>query len=95
LIKLWVRPADDASMARAERLMLEQPLVTKVAIEGALLRVRVELPGGGVPTAGWVDEASARLIYALVAAGLPVCSLKAHELDLEDAFMMVTRGAVQ
>jgi ABC-2 type transport system ATP-binding protein len=95
LIKLWVRPGDDATMARAERLMLEQPLVTKVAIEGAVLRVRVELAGGAAPTPGWVDEASARLIYALVAAQLPVCSLKAHELDLEDAFMMVTRGAVQ
>jgi ABC-2 type transport system ATP-binding protein len=95
LVKLWVRPDDEATMGRAERLLLEQPLVTRVAVEGVFLRVRLELPAGSAPTPGWVDEVSARLIWALVAGGLPVCSVKTHELDLEDAFMTVTRGAVQ
>jgi hypothetical protein len=30
-----------------------------------------------------------------VSADLPVCSFQARELDLEDAFMTVTRGKVQ
>jgi ABC-2 type transport system ATP-binding protein len=82
-------------MARAERLLLEQPLVTRVAAQGLFLRVRLELPQGATPTLGWVDEVSARIIAVLVGAGLPVCSVKTHELDLEDAFMTVTQGAVQ
>jgi ABC-2 type transport system ATP-binding protein len=95
LVKIWAGPGDDATMARAERLLLEQPLVTRVAVEGAFLRVRLELAAGAAPTPGWVDEVSARLIWAMVGAGLPVCSVKTHELDLEDAFMTVTRGALQ
>ena len=83
------------SMQKAERLLLEQPLVTKVNAESSTIRVRVELPAGTQPTPGWIDESAARLIKVLVSAELPVCGLKKHELDLEDAFMTVTKGKVQ
>src|SRR5262249_30758593 len=61
LIKIWLRASDDGWMARAERLLLEQPLVTKVAVEGAVLRVRVELGPGAQLEPGWVDNAAAWL----------------------------------
>jgi ABC-2 type transport system ATP-binding protein len=80
---------------KAERLLLEQPLVTKVVAEGQTIRLKLELPAGTAPTPQWVDEASARLIQVLVAAQVPVCSFQTHALDLEDAFMNVTRGRVQ
>jgi ABC-2 type transport system ATP-binding protein len=95
LLKLFAREGLEAALARAERLLLEQPLVTKVSAEGDTLRVRVELAAGTQPTPGWIDETAARLIRVMVQAELPVCSLKTHELDLEDAFMTVTKGKVQ
>jgi hypothetical protein len=57
--------------------------------------VRLELPQGTAPKAGWSEESSARLLKVLVAAELPVCGFQARTLDLEDAFMNVTRGKVQ
>jgi ABC-2 type transport system ATP-binding protein len=74
--------------------MLEQPLVVGVTVEGASLRLRLELKEGGA-TPGWADEAANRLLKALIGADLPVCSFQARELDLEDAFMTVTKGRVQ
>jgi ABC-2 type transport system ATP-binding protein len=85
----------DEGLKRAERLLLEQPLVKSVSVEGSLIRLTVELQAGAAPTVGWSEEAAARLLKALVAADLPVCSFQARELDLEDAFMTVTRGKVQ
>jgi len=84
----------DEALAKAERLLIEQPSVAKVAAEGGGLRVRIELAKGTAPTPGWSDEVAVRLLKALVGAGLPVCSFQTHELDLEDAFMNVTRGNV-
>ncbi len=95
LLKLFAREGLEAALQKAERLLLEQPLVTKVGAEGDTLRVRIELAQGAQPTPGWIDETAARLIRVMVQAELPVCSLKTHELDLEDAFMTVTRGKVQ
>ncbi len=83
----------DAS-ARAERLILEQPGVAKVGVEGAVLRVRLAAPEGVPPAPGWADEAAARLLVALVGASVPVCSFQQRELDLEDAFMSVTQGRI-
>ncbi|HVG62930.1 MAG TPA: ABC transporter ATP-binding protein, partial [Hyalangium sp.] len=40
------------------------------------------------------DEAAARLLAALVGAGVPVCAFSHRELNLEDAFMTVTKGRV-
>jgi ABC-2 type transport system ATP-binding protein len=95
MLKLFgVGPALEAAVLKAERLLLEQPLVTGVTVEGATLRLRLELKQGA-PTPGWADEAATRLLKALVAADLPVCSFQARELDLEDAFMTVTKGKVQ
>jgi ABC-2 type transport system ATP-binding protein len=86
--------ASDEVMRKAERLFLEQPGVTSVAVEGAsALRLRVDQPQGG--PAGWEDAACSALLRAAVQAQLPVCSLSRKEVDLEDAFMTVTRGRVQ
>ena len=85
----------DAGLLRAQRLLLEQPLVAHVSVDGHAVRVRIELPVGSAPTPGWVEEASARLLKTLIAADVPVSSFQARELDLEDAFMTVTQGKVQ
>jgi ABC-2 type transport system ATP-binding protein len=82
----------EATYARAERLLLEQPRVARVAREGATLSVRLELePGTGREQ---VDAAAARLLATLVGSGLPVCAFSHRELNLEDAFMSVTKGRV-
>ena len=65
------------------------------AIEGPSVRVRIALPAGTAPPAGWVEETSARLLRTLITAEIPVSSFQARELDLEDAFMNVTKGKVQ
>jgi ABC-2 type transport system ATP-binding protein len=83
---------EEAAYARAERLLLEQPQVGKVAREGAVLRVRLELEAGAGREA--LDAAAARLLAALVGAGVPVCAFGQRERNLEDAFMTVTKGRV-
>jgi ABC-2 type transport system ATP-binding protein len=94
-LKLFAREGLADACARAERLLLEQPYVAKVLVSPDAVRVRLELPKGTAPTPGWAEEASVRLLKALVAAELPVSSFQARELDLEDAFMTVTQGKVQ
>ncbi|WP_426754958.1 ABC transporter ATP-binding protein [Myxococcus sp. Y35] len=84
--------AEGAAWERAERLLLEQPRVTRVAREGESLRVRLELEAGAGPAQ--VDQAAAALLATLVGAGLPVCAFSARERNLEDAFMTVTKGRV-
>jgi ABC-2 type transport system ATP-binding protein len=79
-------------LERGERLLLEQPGVMEVVRVPEGLRIRAQRPGAGA-TEG-VEVLSARLLQALVAAGLPVCAFKPREVDLEDAFMTVTRGRV-
>jgi ABC-2 type transport system ATP-binding protein len=76
----------------AERTLLEQPGVAEVLRDGRSLRLRVKPPDEA--GTGGLDALAARLLQALVAAGLPVCSFHLHEVDLEDAFMRVTRGKV-
>ncbi|MBK7859218.1 MAG: ABC transporter ATP-binding protein [Archangiaceae bacterium] len=88
-------PALEQALQKAERLLLEQPLVKDVSVEGASVRLKVELQPGVAPTPGWSEEAAARLLRVLIAADVPVCSFQPRELDLEDAFMTVTRGKVQ
>ena len=82
----------EAAYERAERLLLEQPHVGDVGREPGALRVRLKLEPG--TTREQVDEAAARLLTALVSAGLPVCSFSHRERNLEDAFMTVTKGRV-
>jgi ABC-2 type transport system ATP-binding protein len=95
LLKLYGAGATlEASVLKAERLLLEQPLVAAVTVEGATLRLRLEYKQGQ-PAAGWAEEAATTLLKTLVTADLPVCSFQARELDLEDAFMTVTMGKVQ
>ncbi len=84
--------AVEAAYAQAERLLLEQPRVARVAREATVLRVRLELEAGAGREQ--VDAAAARLLAALVGAGLPVCAFSHRELNLEDAFMTVTKGRV-
>jgi ABC-2 type transport system ATP-binding protein len=59
------------------------------------VRFRIELGQGQVPPPGWVEEASVRVLKALVQAEVPVASFRSREHDLEDAFMSVTKGRVQ
>ena len=82
----------EAAYARAEKVLLEQPRVAQVSQEPGALRVRLELEPGA--TRVQVDEAAARLLAALVGAGVPVCAFSHRELNLEDAFMTVTKGRV-
>ena len=77
------------------RLLLEQPLVTNVSVLNNALRFRLELAQGVTPPAGWVEEASVRVLKVLVKAEIPVTSFRTREHDLEDAFMSVTKGRVQ
>ncbi|HLL05395.1 MAG TPA: ABC transporter ATP-binding protein [Myxococcaceae bacterium] len=81
-----------AAYERAERLLLEQPYVADVVREPGAIRVRLKLEQG--TSREQVDEAAARLLTALVSTGLPVCSFSHRELNLEDAFMTVTKGRV-
>jgi ABC-2 type transport system ATP-binding protein len=80
--------------ARTERLLLEQPLVKTVVVSQDVIRVRLELAAGAEVKAVWVDEACARLLQVLVKENVPVCSFQTRELDLEDAFLHVTKGRV-
>ncbi|NVJ03067.1 ABC transporter ATP-binding protein [Myxococcus sp. AM009] len=91
-VRLAVGDAGNAVWERAERLLLEQPRVKRVAREGESLRVRLELEAGAGPAQ--VDAAAAAVLAALVSAGLPVCAFSARERNLEDAFMTVTKGRV-
>ncbi|MCY1019800.1 ABC transporter ATP-binding protein [Pyxidicoccus sp. MSG2] len=91
-VRLATGAEGDALWARAERLLLEQPRVARVAREGESLRVRLELEAGAGPAQA--DAAAAVLLAALVSAGLPVCAFNARERNLEDAFMTVTKGRV-
>lgn len=91
-VRLFPGAEGDAVWGRAERLLLEQPGVKGVGREGDVLRVRLEQEG--VAAADWADAAAARLLTALVGAGLPVCAFSHRERNLEDAFMQVTKGRV-
>jgi ABC-2 type transport system ATP-binding protein len=91
-IRLAVGAEGEAAYERAERVVLEQPRVGQVSREPGQLRVRLELEQGATRTQA--DEAAARLLSALVAAGVPVCAFSHRELNLEDAFMTVTKGRV-
>lgn len=94
-VQLRLHRADAAMLAKTERLLLEQPMVKQAAADGQLVSVRLELPAGTAPTPGWAEEASVRLLKALVLAEVPVCAMQTRELDLEDAFLTVTKGRVQ
>jgi ABC-2 type transport system ATP-binding protein len=94
-LRLFAREDLAGQLARAERLLLEQPLVKGVSVAGDGLRVKLELQAGTTPAPGWADEACTRLLQVLIGAQVPVCSFGTRELDLEDAFMTVTRGKVQ
>jgi ABC-2 type transport system ATP-binding protein len=91
-IRLAAGAEGEAAYERAERVLLEQPRVGQVTREPGMLRVRLELEPGS--TRAQVDEAAARLLAALVGAGVPVCAFSHRELNLEDAFMTVTKGRV-
>ncbi|MDP1825409.1 MAG: ABC transporter ATP-binding protein [Archangium sp.] len=87
-------PLDEVGR-KTERLLLEQPLVTNVSVLNNAVRFRLELAQGVTPGAGWVEEASVRVLKVLVNAEIPVTSFRTREHDLEDAFMSVTKGRVQ
>jgi ABC-2 type transport system ATP-binding protein len=95
-LKLFVPTGSLAeALSHAERVLLVQPLVRNVSFAQDLVRVRLELDAGAEARPQWVDEACARLLGALVREGVPVCSFQTRQLDLEDAFLHVTKGRVQ
>ena len=91
-VRLLPGTEGEAVWARAERRLLEQAGVKAVAREGGALRVRLEQEGSAA--ADWMDVVAARLLTALVGAGVPVCAFSHRERNLEDAFMHVTKGRV-
>ncbi len=86
---------NDALAKKIERLLLEQPQVSAPSVSGELVRFTLGLAPGSAATAEWSQQASVRVLRALVAAEVPVVSFTSREHDLEDAFMSVTRGRVQ
>ena len=88
-VRLFPGAEGESVWARAERLLWEQPGVKDVAREGEALRVRLEQESA---QGAWVDAAAARLLTALVGAGVPVCAFGHRERNLEDAFLHVTKG---
>lgn len=91
-VRLAAGAEGEAVYARAERLLLEQPGLSQVTHEAGSLHVRLSLEPGTTPAQ--VDEAAARLLAVLVGAGVPVCAFSHRQLNLEDAFMSVTKGRV-
>jgi ABC-2 type transport system ATP-binding protein len=91
-IRLAAGEEGEAVYGRAERLLLEQPGLGQVTHEVDRLHVRLPLEPGATPAQ--VDAAAARLLAVLVGAGLPVCAFSHRQLNLEDAFMSVTKGRV-
>ncbi len=94
-VDLKLLPQTAEASARLERLLLEQPLVTQATVADTAARVRLQLPAGTAAHATWADEACAHLIGVLVKQQVPLCSLSVRSVDLEDAFMSVTKGHVQ
>jgi ABC-2 type transport system ATP-binding protein len=87
-----VGPEGEAAYALAERLLLEQPGLSQVTPAAGGLHVRLSLEPGTTPAQ--VDAVAARLLAVLVGAGLPVCAFSHRQVNLEDAFMSVTKGRV-
>ncbi len=70
---------------KAQDILSAQPGVQKVEIEGDVLRVNVAFD----------MEDTSILTEALIKAGVKVGSFRELEVDLEDIFMRITKGAVQ
>jgi ABC-2 type transport system ATP-binding protein len=96
-LKLFVPAGASLSEAvsHAEKVLLVQPLVKNVSFAQDVVRLRLEVDAGAEAKPTWVDEACARLLGALVREGVPVCNFQTRQLDLEDAFLHVTKGRVQ
>jgi ABC-2 type transport system ATP-binding protein len=94
LMRLLPSAANEALLARLERLLLEQPLVVSPLIANDAVRFSLELPAGAEHSPEWIEQACVRVLKALIAADIPVTSFQTREHDLEDAFMSVTRGKV-
>ena len=94
LMRLLPSAANEALLARLERLLLEQPLVVSPLIANDAVRFSLELPAGAEHGPEWIEQACVRVLKALIAADIPVTSFQTREHDLEDAFMSVTRGKV-
>lgn len=71
--------------AMLERVLLEQPGVSGVHIEGDGLAVRFRGD----------EEARAALLARVVQEGIPILEFRTDKVDLEDVFLDVTQGRVQ
>jgi ABC-2 type transport system ATP-binding protein len=83
IVEITLRQADDAS--RAHDLLIEHAEVTGVEIDGADLQVEVPITCEDV---SFINE-------ALTSSGIRITSFRESEIDLEDIFMRITKGAVQ
>ena len=75
----------EARLSACERALLEQPGVKAVALAG--LKIKVRFAGD--------DTLASRLLADLVGRGFAVCGFEATAVDLEDAFLQVTKGRLQ
>jgi ABC-2 type transport system ATP-binding protein len=92
-VRLFANPDElPALLLAAERILLEQPAVKRVEQLPDGLRVALEHSN---PTPTWVDEASVRVIAALVAQKIPLAGFENRKANLEDVFLSVTKGRVQ
>ncbi len=73
-----------AGVAQAERLLLAEPDVAHVAVEGSRLRVELSAERGRI----------AELVRLLVTADVPVLNVSDDRRDLESVFLRVTKGEV-
>jgi ABC-2 type transport system ATP-binding protein len=73
-----------ADHPRLAAILAEQPGLTDIEVAGR--HATVAVPGN--------DADQARLLAALVAAGLPVCRFAARGRNLEDVFLHLTKGQV-
>ncbi|MBN1477351.1 ABC transporter ATP-binding protein [Candidatus Sumerlaeota bacterium] len=83
IVEITLRQADDAP--RAHDLLIAHPEVTAVEIDGADLQVEVPITCDDV---SFINE-------ALTTSGIRITSFRESEIDLEDIFMKITKGAVQ
>jgi ABC-2 type transport system ATP-binding protein len=93
LLELAVEPkALTVSQQHCERVLLELPLVKQVQLLQSVVAVDLQFDSVMVQQALHVETATARLIDALVRAGVPLCAVRREEVSLETAFLAVTSG---
>ncbi len=93
LLELAVEPdALTVSQQQCERVLLELPSVKQVQLQQSAVLVDLQFDNATLSQPMHVEAASARLIEALVRAGVPLCAVRREEVSLETAFLAVTNA---